>query len=225
MFNKTEYLKFLKEFKTFTTKIDGPENGFAWDGPISIDSWKTMSPKIVFLAKETYGYLGCDCCPVIGDPDGWDASKFNHNIAKLAYGLFYFSNTGTAIKQFPPLRSIANELRDAYSKIAQIEIKKTSTDGSTKRSDDRVIREHSVRNAAYLARQLKMLYPDIVFCCGGVTYDSLVLDMKVFTPKHRGSEVELIDGTIVVNSYHPSASQFNINHIYGKIIKVLKKRV
>lgn len=224
MFNKTEYLNLLGEFKAFTTEIEGPGNGFACDGPISIDLWETTSPKIAFLAKETYGHLGCDICKVIGEPESWNAAKFNINISKLAYGIFHFSETGEKIQRFPYYGSIKSELKNAYSRIAQIEVKKSSTDGSTKRSSDAIIRKHSVRNSGYLARQLKLLIPDIIFCCGTVTYHSLTLDMKLFTPKNQARGVEVIDGTIIVHYYHPSASQFNIGYIYSEIIEALKRK-
>lgn len=224
LFDKTKYLSLLEEFKAFTTNIDGPENGFAWDDPVSLDLWETTSPKIAFLAKETYGYLGCDHCPVIGSPDGWKASKFNMNVSKLAYGILHFSETGEKIQKIPYYGSIPNELKNAYSRIAQIEVKKTSTDGSTKRSSDAIIRKHSVRNAEYLARQVRLLTPDIIVCCGTVTYHSLVLDMKIFTPKNHARGVTIIDDTIIVHYYHPSASQFNTEYIYGEIIEAMKKK-
>jgi hypothetical protein len=225
-FQKDDYLKLLKEFKDFTTERDGPKNGFAWDGPIAPDRWNCISPKIVFLAKETYGFLGCDQCQVMEKPDEWKKTKFNRNIAKIAYGIINFVRTGQKIDRFPPYKAIQNDLREAYASIALLEIKKTSPDGTTKRSDDRIIRCHSTRNKDYLTRQLNLLHPDIIFCCGLVTYHSLIIDMNFFDaklkPKDYKQGVKLVGNTLVVNYYHPSASQFNIYKIYEETITAIK---
>ena len=164
-FQKDEYLKLLEEFKTFTTEKDGP---------ITPDRWNSISPKAVFLAMETYGFLGCEQCPVMDSPNGWSASRFNQKIAKIAYGIDNFIRTGQKIDSFHRYKVIPNNLREAYESIALIEIKKTSTDAKTKRCSYASIRSHSKRNAAFLTRQLNHLLPDIIFCCGLVTYHSLI---------------------------------------------------
>ena len=232
LFEKEVYLNMLEEYKNVSYFEHGEDHGFAFDGPVCTDKWKSKNcftePKLLFLAKETYGYDGDDKFEIMDNPDRYNASKTDLLIAKISWCVnkiyaCILSNNIVFNQQviFEYLDNITYQLemvdethlKESYSDIAVIEVKKLS--GESK-SDDTDIRNHSYRNRQFLARQIEYLSPDIIFCCGKVTWQSLTVDMSLFNlhkfiPEITAeSRAYLCDDIVLYNSYHPSYRFFNM---------------
>ncbi|MBK7851591.1 MAG: hypothetical protein IPJ66_10770 [Bacteroidetes bacterium] len=114
--------------------------GFALDRPIVPEIWNQLSLKILFILKETYGMDGCDTCKIMGNPDKFNDSKTNLQISKVSYCIHETIANGVV----PSVENTNNlslgTLKESFSKIAIVEVKKTS--GETT-SNDSIIRDHS----------------------------------------------------------------------------------
>lgn len=227
MRNFNEYYNLLMENKSKTDAIfaedhkhtdDNEGCGFAIDGPINPNVWDELDYRILFLLKETFDMDGCDSCIIMGMPEKFNDSKTNLNISKLSHFLIK-----TLSKEFDISRSDFYKLDDstlmeAYSKIAIVEVKKTS---GINESDDSVIREHSRLNKEFIAKQIELLNPSIIICGGMVTWHSLTEDTGLFdrekfslTDERKAFKCK---EKIIVNSYHPSYTKFNIPKIINEI--------
>lgn len=217
----------LEDYKVQVEKRYGECCGFAWDGPIVPGNWfyGNNRMKILFLLKEAYGYKDDDKYEIMDCPEGFNYSRTNRIISKLAYVLKEISMSGinsekglipndTLYKMIDPLYDEMkvksdDDLMMNYSNIAIVEIKKLSGEAKSDYSD---IRKHSRENAEFLSDQIRFLKPNIIFCGGRVAWDSLTQDMSVFekgafSSNERG--VFKINNIIVYNSYHPSYGGFN----------------
>jgi len=214
----------MHEFRCLVTEQHGPKVGFANDGPIVPDQWKDSPLKVMVYGKETYGYEGCEECPIMGNLDGWNSSKFMLTISRLSYGLNKYHKDRVILTKNELYHPGNEQLKDGYSKLALVEVKKTSNDGSTKKSDDTIIRRHSKQNKEFLKRQIEMIDPDIILCSGKVVYDSLAHDLNyknMNSTPFKLSELSIVSDTTIIHSYHPSYSKFNLYGLYTRLVKQL----
>ncbi|MBB1285242.1 hypothetical protein HRH25_12730 [Flavisolibacter sp. BT320] len=240
MFDIEVYKRMLEKYRLKVEEKYGEYCGFAYDGPIVPERWnnkKINNVKILFYAKETYGHDGCSICPIMESPDGYSASKTNLNISKLSYCINQlFSKIRrskckslTAQDLFKLIDEVVDglpiiskcSLREYYSNVAVVEVKKTSGDV---KSNDVEIRKHSVENAGFLTEQIKYLSPDIIICCGLVTWHSLVNDTGLINDKtsitnERGGIS--YGNMILYNSFHPSAPRFNMYDVLFNIFECI----
>lgn len=177
----------------------------------------------MYLLKETHGQDGCDACYIMGHPEKYSDSVTNRKISKLSY-LIHQSVLNNNEEQGK--KGIEEEmLKDAYSKIAIIEVKKTSTSGDEIFSNDGEVRDHSRFNKDYIAKQITMLDPHIIICGGNVTWyclteDCGLYDRIIINPKDERKAIKYND-KIVFNSYHPSYGKFNVEMIAKEITALM----
>jgi hypothetical protein len=237
-FDKEEYLRLLEKFKSYTETEFGKTEfekqvGFAWDGPIQIDTWANRTPRIVVLGKETWGYEGCPKCQILDKPERYNYSRFDTAICRLAYGIHHVWDAGSTLARNDLYYPGADVLKEYYSRIAVVEIKKTSTYGHNTHASDKEVFEHSAKNREYLLKQLELLSPHIIFCSGMVTWNSLVTHIGYLGPESSKlaykQGVFCIDGKLAISSYHPSSrGHFNLINVLNDICKAIpqiKQRV
>lgn len=231
-----EYLKMLLNFQVNVENIYGEYRGFAHDGPVDSKKWFSDScgKRILFLLKEAYGYDDDEICYIMDAPERFNDSRTNLAISRLAYAIDRSSESIKYDTEYvsdddlfklmdmihEELETVTlDDLKHSYSKIAIVEIKKIS--GEIK-SIDSDIRKHSKQNEKFLSDQIRFLSPDVIVCCGYVTWESLTQDMSVFEKFAFSSNDRGIynsNGIIVYNSYHPSFYGFNRYDIAYDIIK------
>lgn len=221
----------MDECRDFNQNLYEKENpgekiGFMYDGPVDPDNWNTKKPKVVFLCKEHYGWQGCDSRYIWKEDKDFNGLKFYKYLAAFTR-LFemYFSGqdiTGEDVKT--KVYQSEEEIKAGWKNVAMIEVKKISGDGQE--SNGAEVREHARKNNEFLTKQLKMLDPDIIFCCGQVTFDVLTVDLKYFDLNldelDDSKKCYKFDNKYVINSCHPSKPGFNIVNVWGDIVNCLK---
>ncbi len=233
MFNLKKYQNILDENKKrndleyapdHISSNDNEGSGFALDGPIVPEIWNQLSLKVLFILKETYGMDGCDTCKIMGNPDKFNDSKTNLQISKVSYCIHETISNGF-VPSVENTNNLSPEaLKVSFSKIAIVEVKKTS--GETT-SNDGLIRDHSRFNKEFLCQQIQLINPNIIICGGLVTWHSLTLDMGLFDRQIYNLNDERkafkCEDKIIYNGYHPSFSRFKPVEVTTTIYNLWKK--
>lgn len=237
------------EWKDRLKKNNGPETHFTKDG-VMYRSGKTneqveqewlASPKrVVFLLKDqNQGKNGTwdeDINLWLKDVDWkdtnardkWNASakanrniknRFLKNIAYILWGLVGADNN--AVRCFSETKKHHNEVKDFFNSqpFALIECKKEPGGSSLKNS---TLRHHLDTYGDLLKRELDILHPNIIVCCGGSSEIFKFITKSYYEGKEPipfGGEYVLEDGTdlgfktqlcyypddnvVVIDSFHP----------------------
>ncbi|MEI6074423.1 MAG: uracil-DNA glycosylase family protein [Verrucomicrobiota bacterium] len=179
-------------------------SSFLRDGIPDYELWSVAKPKIMFLLKEAIRDDGWE--PVMGIIDFQSSFAINlarwHQVLKLL--LIDCSNV-------PTLSQIDKTLRFPIRDLALVEVKK-ATQGLSK-SEYADIMAFAERDKDYLEEQINIIQPEVIVCCGDVTYDAYWKHLwgrcdedSVSLSKHNTSkyDADKHGEIIVINSYHPS---------------------
>lgn len=227
MFNFTDYRDLqLQHFKEVAAREGGDDIGYAMDGPINPDNWDNQKPKLLFLAKETHGFMGCPPIFFEKEKAGYNASPFDRAISKISY---LISKTKLTIIKRNEFNHISKEeMQEGFTKLAQIECKKTST-GDEITSGDAKIRDQARLDSSFLKTQIEMLNPDIIVCCGIITWHILKDDCHFFNNVainlDNSQGIKYIDGKIILNGEHPSKPGYNFYENYCLIADAWIKKI
>lgn len=234
MFDKIKYRKLLDDCHAFNKKLaeekwpeikDEPI-GFLYDGPIDIENWDSKKIKTLFVAQEHYGFWDCEPREIYYEKNF--GITFHKRIAWF---------TGLLSKYFQD-NSIFNEeelnqlyydnafLENSWNDSALIEVKKISGDDSS--ADYHDIYDNGTKNKYYITEQIKMINPDIIFCCGKVIFDLYTQQLNVFPIDNYFYNYDqwcyFSGKKIVINSQHPSWRYFRRKHAYQCIVNELRKK-
>lgn len=193
------------------------------DGEEENKSWALAKPRILFVTKDQNA----------GKESAWDVrteigrrdikrhciqSAFYRN---LMYQLFGIHNTTSSkVADFEFQNKEAIDLFDNYP-LARINIKKEAGES---RISNRTVKDYLERDAQFIEKQIKILDPDIIFCCGYSANiectGNLILN---FLNEHGYNFVQFdcwiyydeSSNTIAINNYHLSV----LNPPHAKIYR------
>jgi hypothetical protein len=175
-------------------RIKRPEyTCFSNDGILVEELWKQAIPKIAFLLKESND----DFCDIRGKswghPGEGNSRLFWRNLRMWTYMATEILNGRVCTFE----RTIA-EKEKPLEEVAYINVKKKAE--SKPISYDPDIQRHLDEDWEFLNRQIEIIAPDIVFCCGTFKYLRRKIELEQINQRvyHRGH-------LLVVDFYHPSA--------------------
>lgn len=175
----------------------GLDPEFIYDGPSHWDKYEESNPRIVFLAKEAHSSFAPSEPRVVDD-------RFTRNIARWAY-LINAHGDSTNISVMPE----SDKLQEYYNRIAIVEVKKVNED--KKRSSPTELKDYAWKDQFYLKRQIEILSPHVVLCCGTLDYFDIIFDYTYEVEKkiYSNSEVAcwLVNDMLVIDFYHPSTTK------------------
>ena len=172
-------------------------NSFSNDGIIgSDDLWKQTYPKIAFLLKEVNDSF-CDIhkepCygPKGNSPVFWrNLNMWKYIATELLHGReCTFSET-------------CAEKENCVAQIAYVNLKKNAESESRPKSNDADIQRYVDEDWEFLNRQIEIIAPDILFCCGTFKYIKGKIESEL-EPISKG--IYFYRHLLVVEFCHPSA--------------------
>jgi hypothetical protein len=178
---------------------------FSDDGILVEDLWKQARPKIAFLLKESND----DFCKIRGrswgHPGEGNSRLFWRNLRMWTYITTELLNGRVCTLE----RTIA-EKEKPLAEVAYINVKKKAE--SKPVSYDPDIQHHLDEDWDFLNRQIEIIAPDVLFCCGTFKYLGGKIELEQISKRiyyHRH--------LLVVDFYHPSArrgykSNFDLLH-------------
>jgi hypothetical protein len=181
--------------------------GFSDDGILIEEQWKTESPKIAFILKEPND----DFNNIRGhqfDPKKGNSRCFWRNINIWSFVVKKcFNDEAVDYRE-----AIAQKERPV-GHIAYVNLKKKQENRSTSSWDD--IESYVERDWCFLERQLALVNPDVLFCCG--TFKFISNRLKP-VPVKIGETVHGSGNRIVIDFFHPSCRKG-----YEQTFELLKK--
>jgi hypothetical protein len=134
------------------------QNGvFTKDGPSNWEVYFNEKPRILFLLKEPwFGYR----------PDDWNYiyGQKGYNQVRWAYIIQQLYENPASTIALPSDIELKRLYNGDYSRIAEVEVKKVNHEQSA--SSDGEIFDYAARDAAYLQRQINLIDPQVIICCG-----------------------------------------------------------
>jgi hypothetical protein len=181
---------------------------FMWDGPSNWEKYESSKPKIVFLAKEAYASAHPSNQIKIHD-------RFTRNIARWASLIISILNNDTITKN-----PFEDNLQESYDSIAIVEIKKID-DNKTSSSPSN-LQKFAWLGREFLKKQLEILEPNIIICCGTIDYFNIINNYSEEEGKQTEKEIFKIGGCNCLNSgnilvadfYHPSRRKKGSTDLY-----------
>ena len=174
---------------------------FVSDGPIDPDRWLEIPRRVLFLAKEAYGYTGpgetWDLPKLVREE--WKGPKFNFwwTLGYWAYGIQRLTNGGP-IPSNPKASELWKEVTESVLASAIVNIKKS---GGCPSSDDDDLRKYVHADRDLIERQVECLSPHVMVCC-----NTWHLVKDVWRHAEQISEqVHNIDGMLMLDFWHPAA--------------------
>jgi hypothetical protein len=181
----------------YKCKSGDPKNEV--DEPLVDELWDKSKKRIMFLMKDPKEDSGDSRTWINDGGVRYVTLKLFKVLAYWLYGLSNAKNGKTA-----DLETITYEkLVDCFNKIpfAYIESKKQAGKSSVK---DAVLSSYISRYRDYLIKQIEILNPNVIICCGKPQYDFVLqlfsgaekIDDNIFYHKEKQK--------LIFNSYHPS---------------------
>jgi len=183
---------------------------FCNDGILVEESWNTQRPKIAFVLKESndgfHDIRGRGYWP---GPRG-SSPLFWRNLNIWSYTVKKCFN-GEPL-DFEEARG---HKEDFVDHIAYVNLKKKAEYRSI--SNDADIQDYVDRDWPFIEKQLSLINPDVLFCCG--TYKYIKNHLQ---PDHLGLGVYRSQGKIVVDFYHPSGRRVGYKRRFERLREMLK---
>ena len=174
---------------------------FISDGPIDPSRWSDAKPRVLFLAKEAYGYKGpgqtWDLPEVVREEK--KPGKFWWTLGYWAYGIQHQLRTG-GIPSSPWTggQHGIEEVKESVLQSAILNLKKS--DGLPGSNDDD-LRQYVRNDGDLLRRQVECLSPDVMVCC--YTWH-LVKDQVWADAESISERVFRVDDILVLDFWHPA---------------------
>jgi len=128
----------------------GPVTGFSCDGIIDEPAWETSRRKVLFLAKEPNE--PCDDLRLLWRQHTWNT------LDTWAYGLQNLERF-----RIPGYAEALTSQGSAFRSSAVVNLKKTPGGANANRE---LVREAVARDWTFIERELDIINPDTVVCCG-----------------------------------------------------------
>lgn len=226
-FSLNEYSELMNRYKE-AVNAAYPEQGFAFDGPVDSVKWFSgkLESRILFLLKEAYWPADeCQRCDIMDNPNRFNDSKTNTTISKMMYAIdevrekiISSSNEDLENDLFRHIDSVYDrigqipkeDLRESFKNIAVVEIKKIAGNSNSTNGD---IEKHGSEFKSFLSDQISILNPNIIVCCGPVSWKVLTDYIRPFCDmKNENSDNAIIHyGAVsVVKIYHPLVYRFEL---------------
>lgn len=142
-----------KENALFESWKQGYGDSFNEDGVIDPDTWETITPKIVFVLKETNGLNG-DLRRFLRDGGSPTYHRTWNNIVRWAEVVLFDEYS----------KKLNNDRRkDILSHICAINLKKESGGAKAKKQE---VKSAAMNDKEFIKKQLALYQPDIVIACG-----------------------------------------------------------
>jgi hypothetical protein len=186
---------------------------FSDDGVLRDEVWATQRPKIAFILKEPnddfYKIRGCDYDPKCGN-----SRVFWRNLNIWSYTVKQCFN-GTPIT-FDEAKA---RKEDKVGHIAYVNLKKKYEEKDVGRtnSDDVDIQRYVDSDWEFIDKQLRLINPDVIFCCG--TYKYLASRLQA---DPLGDGLYRSQGKVVIDFCHPSTRFKSYRSTFEHLCKILK---
>jgi hypothetical protein len=163
---------------------------FSNDGILVEEAWRSASPKIAFLLKESndnfWDIRGQAWGPSGNSPRFWrNLAIWRYVVTSVLRGDEPSLETAKAVKEVP------------LADIAYVNLKKKAE--CRPRSDPSDIQKYVDEDWSFLTRQIEIINPDVLFFCGTFRF----VRRKMPTVK-LGEGVLRVGNRIAVDFYHPS---------------------
>ena len=198
------------------------------------EQWQKSPRKIAFLLKDCPDDWGYDARRLLVGYGGNEKSqrlaanvrnikgRFFHNLARMLYGLSAMTDDYKGVELANEMTNIG-KLREAFNEIpfAYIECKKLA---GGKTCANVALNSAMSRDNEFLAKEIEILKPNIIVCCGGEVFDNVVANyFKGVIPEEDCRWDYVFDdngekgdfrckmyyykehGVLLFDSYHPSA--------------------
>ena len=185
-------------------RADRPNYEFCCDCVLGNEAWETLDPKIAFILKESND----DFHPKAGEtylPSGGNSHLFWRNL-----NMWKFITEKRGECSFE--QTLAEKEKPATG-FAYINLKKNAQ--SRRISDSNDIMTYVERDWSFLLREIDILKPDVLFCCG--TFYFIEQKLKAI---RFGERVSKLEDMLVVDFYHPSARRSYISN-YELLSRIL----
>ncbi len=200
--------------------------GFTVDGAVVLSRWENEPERIVFYLKENYGY---DDCLMRSKVHEWLDDRILTISRTACLAACYFESIGNSVRltdaECASIGRDLTKLHDALDRIAFVNIKKISGKST---SNNREIREHSVKNKAMLRAQLDWLRPTVIVAGGAVCWDSLRCELSLYdsVPRLIKPDFVIRNHVALISSYHPAArgGQFSNKQMLDVLLQATVKR-
>ena len=146
--------------------------------------------------------------------------RFYRNILRAVHG--FEITTGSRFVSFDEFTMEDAVLSFDTAAVARINLWKSASDVGI---SDRSLRQHLKRYEEDIRMQMDILDPDIILCCSGVVFDtvmSVCFNDEYETNDPRLSWIHYLAGDrkrIVVNSYHPAYCGISESFFYNEMMK------
>lgn len=187
MEKKLDYDTLIKEWKNNRPDYED----FSDDGILIEEIWSQTIPKVLFLLKEP----NSDFVHIRGNsysPKSGNSHVFWRNINIWQYILSEFWND-----RVPSLDKIKIVKEKDVNSIAYVNLKKCNENNSISKLQN--IREYVLNDNLFLKRQLELINPDIILCCGTMKFYK-----ELFSSQFISQNVYRTKDWLVVDFYHPS---------------------
>jgi len=194
------------------------------DGILDENIYWNSIPRIVFLLKETYGNFTKIAPLPLEYKDGWgpdgESYWFWRKLKSWQYVIQVIvnrilnsksNNVSLEIQE----KDVNNIMEKPLTGVGYINTKKLP--GKSESEWD-VIYDFAQRDAALLKEELKLLEPQIIFCCGFKKYPhySVYECLKIIDPsfkdaKDLSNDIYESKGIIAINWWHPSCTGNYVN--------------
>ena len=207
-------------------KRPAAQNGIFKDGILDEALYWASMPRIVFLLKESYEDTFLDntiaplpeqCREGYGPPGSsplfWPHLRSWQHVlttrVRQAYGII---DSGTAERELAP-EKLAAITKTPLTGVGYVNVKKAV---GTSRSDWNDLRTHAANDAGLLKKQLTLMEPHIIFCCGYEEGKDSVFQLlqTIFAGAETASEngLFIIEKRILaIDWWHPSATGNYLN--------------
>jgi hypothetical protein len=207
---KSENIKLLKEWQRASSYSD---DTMTWDGIIGQNAYWSAFPRVVFLLKEMARNDGFHE-EIAGLPEYFagygpagSSSVFWTNMSSWKYAL------DKAVRGQKALAAEADAvMQKPLTGIGYIDVKKTArTEAEGVFSNWQEIEKYVRQDASFIRRQLSLMKPQIVFCCGWEQNGNSMFNMFKLIASDLGVAVQLQDciyvyqnSLVVIDWWHPA---------------------
>ncbi len=181
---------------------------FSNDGILLDEVWAKQQTKIAFILKEPnddfFDIRGRDYSPKNGN-----SRLFWRNLNIWSYTVNQFFNGSPVILEEAKARK-----EDKVGHIAYVNLKKKNENLSTSYDPD--IQEYVDRDWEFISRQLDLINPDVIFCCG--TYKYLKTRLQT---EYLGDGLYRLQNKFLIDFCHPSA-RYGYKKTFERLSAILK---
>jgi hypothetical protein len=181
---------------------------FSNDGILLEEVWSKQEVKIAFILKEPndgfFDIRGRDYNPKNGN-----SRLFWRNLNIWSYTVSQFRNGKQAVFEDAKARK-----EDKVGHIAYVNLKKKNENLST--SCDPNIQEYVDRDWEFISRQLGLINPDFIFCCGTYKYLKARLQTDCL-----GDGLYRLQNKFLIDFCHPSA-RYGYKKTFERLSAILK---